>query len=53
MQLTLDHNFLGEWAEPGAEEYQPLLDFESEIQDEGKFADVDFLTNDVFVILLL
>lgn len=38
---------LDEWAElPGAE-YQPLLDFESEIQDEGKFADVDFLTKEI------
>ena len=38
---------LDEWAElPGAE-YQPLLDFESEIQDEGKFANVDFLTKEI------
>jgi len=38
---------LDEWAQlPGAE-YQPLLDFESEIQDEGKFADVDFLTKEI------
>jgi hypothetical protein len=28
-------------------EYQPLLDFESEILDEGKFADVDFLTVEI------
>lgn len=38
---------LDEWAElPGAE-YQPLLDFESEILDEGKFANVDFLTKEI------
>ena len=47
MQVTLNCNSLGEWAELGAEEYQPLLDFESEIQDEGKFADVDFLTTEI------
>ena len=38
---------LGDWAVPGAEEDQPLLDFESEIQDEGKFADVNFLTKEI------
>jgi hypothetical protein len=31
---------------PGAE-YQRLLEFESEIQDEGKFANVDFLTKEI------
>jgi hypothetical protein len=38
---------LDEWAPlPGAE-YQPLLDFESEIQDEGKFANFDLLTIEI------
>jgi hypothetical protein len=46
MQLT-DSDFLNQWAElPGAE-YQPLLDFESEIQDEGKFANFDLLTIEI------
>ena len=42
MQSVLD-----EWVERPGAEYQPLLDFESEIQDEGKFADVDFLTKKI------
>ncbi|MEG4977091.1 hypothetical protein [Microcoleus sp. K4-B3] len=47
MQLTLNSDFLDGWAElPGAE-YQPLLDFEEEITDEGKFADVNFLTTEI------
>jgi hypothetical protein len=45
MQLTdLD---LEKWAEPPGAEYQPLLDFESEIQDEGKFANLDVLTTEI------
>ena len=36
-----------EWVHlPGAE-YQPLLDFEFEIQDEGKFANLDLLTIEI------
>jgi hypothetical protein len=38
---------LDEWLQlPGAE-YQPLLDFESEIQDRGKFANFDLLTIEI------
>jgi hypothetical protein len=45
MQLTdLD---LEKWVEPPGAEYQPLLDFESEIQDEGKFANLDLLTTEI------
>ena len=45
MKLTdLD---LEKWAEPPGAEYQPLLDFESEIQDEGKFANLDLLTTEI------
>jgi hypothetical protein len=41
-------NFSDEFWEPsGATEYQPLLDFESEIMDEGKFADLHFLTTEI------
>jgi len=47
MQSITDSHFLNEWTEPPGAEYQPLLDFESEIQDEGKFADVDFLTKEI------
>jgi hypothetical protein len=46
MQLT-DSDFLNQWAEPPGAEYQLLLDFESEIQDEGKFANLDFLTKEI------
>jgi hypothetical protein len=47
MELTLKSYFLDNWAEPGVEEYQPLLDFETEIMNEGKFANVDFLTKEI------
>jgi hypothetical protein len=47
MELTLKSHFLDNWAEPGADEYQPILDFEAEIMDEGKFADVAFLTKEI------
>jgi len=33
--------------EPSETVYQPILDFESEILDEGKFADVNFLTAEI------
>ena len=33
--------------DPPESEYQPLLDFESEIMDEGKFANVDVLTKEI------
>ncbi len=46
MQLT-DSDFLNQWAEPPGAEYQLLQDFESEIQDEGKFANLDFLTKKI------
>jgi hypothetical protein len=46
MQLT-DSDFLNQWAEPPGAEYQLLQDFESEIQDEGKFANLDFLTKEI------
>jgi len=39
MELTLKSHFLDDWAKPGAEEYQPLLDFEAEIMEEGKFSE--------------
>jgi hypothetical protein len=38
MELTVTSH-LDDWTKPGAEEYQPLLDFETEIMDEGKFAE--------------
>jgi hypothetical protein len=45
--MHTDSHFLEQWTElPGAE-YQPLLDFETEIQDDGKFADVEFLTKEI------
>jgi hypothetical protein len=40
MEITADFDLLHS-------EYQPLLDFESEIMDEGKFANVDFLTSEI------
>jgi hypothetical protein len=46
MELTVTSH-LDDWAKPEAEEYQPLLDFETEIMDEGKFADVNFLTTEI------
>jgi hypothetical protein len=45
METTADFNDMF-WEPPGAE-YQPLLDFESEIQDEGKFANLDLLTTEI------
>jgi hypothetical protein len=33
--------------EPPVSEYQPLLDFESEVLDEGKFANVDIFTTEI------
>ncbi len=45
MELTADFNDI--FWEPPKTEFQPLLDFESEILDEGKFADVDFLTTEI------
>jgi hypothetical protein len=36
-----------EWLHLPGSEYQPLLDFESEIQDEGKFANLDLLTIEI------
>ena len=47
MEFTLDSHFLGNWLEPSGAEYQQLLDFESEIMDEGKYANVDFLTKEI------
>ena len=46
MELTVTSH-LDDLAKPGAEEYQSLLDFETEIMDEGKFADVNFLTTEI------
>jgi hypothetical protein len=46
MEITADFNDIF-WEPPEAGEYQPLLDFESEIQDEGKFANLDLLTTEI------
>jgi hypothetical protein len=45
MELTADFNDV--FWEPPETEFQPLLDFESEILDEGKFADVESLTKEI------
>jgi len=45
MEITADFNDI--FREPPGAEYQPLLDFEAEIMDEGKFADVNFLTTEI------
>ena len=45
MGITADFND-SFWNPPEAE-FQPLLDFESEIQDEGKFANLDSLTTEI------
>jgi len=45
MEFTLP--VLDYWSESSGAEYQPLLDFESEIQDEGKFANLEFLTKEI------
>lgn len=49
MEITAaDFNDINDifWKPPESE-YQPILDFESEIVDEGKFADVNFLTAEI------
>jgi len=45
MEITADFNNI--FWKPPESEYQPILDFESEIVDEGKFADVNFLTAEI------
>jgi hypothetical protein len=51
MELTLKSDFRDNWDDEidpeEAGEYRPLLDFESEIQDEGKCANLDWLTSEI------
>ncbi|MEG4943996.1 hypothetical protein [Microcoleus sp. F4-D5] len=44
MQLTLNSDFSDEWCEPSGAEFQPLLDFESEIALEAPHNDISILT---------